>query len=1054
MSLKYRIAIASFLLHLTALSAVFWLALSASLQTTERELHGSEQNVVTLLGGPSRDALLAQQYTELQGLFKTTASDADVDRVLLLERGRVVASSTPSDLGQPWSPGADGAAGRWQSLPLSSPNGRRGTLYVQFSGVPAQNAQRGILQLGLTVAGAAILLSAIAGLLAGAFVTRRLGPIGAASRAIVAGNLGQRVQLNGRDEIAELARGVNDMVCALHQEILVLRESQERFTLAMRATRDGIWDMDLNNRRVLFFNDFKQTLGYEEVEVADTFEGWTALVHPEERERVVIAVQAHARTGEPFQLEFRLRCKDAGYRWILLRGQARLDDRGVPGRMLGSCTDINDRKLVEEELGQVSRRLRLVLDSVGDGISGVDRDGKVTLINAAASRMLGYEAEELIGKHIHELVHHTQPDGTPHPAEQCPACGSFRDGKVHRVADGLFWTKQGHPLPVEYVSTPIQQRGALVGAVIAFRDVTERREAQAALHQEKERALVTLSSIGDGVMTTSVDGLIEYMNPVAEHLTGWKLTEAKGQPLHTVLNILDEATGSPPASPVEIALREGRITGLAQPAVLLRSDGTEFPIVSTAAPIRGHHGDTVGAVLVFHDISLMRRMEQQLSHQAAHDAMTGLLNRREFERRLERALETATDSGKVHAVCYLDLDQFKIVNDTCGHVAGDELLRQLAELLQRQVRKADTLARLGGDEFGVLLEDCPLDRAARIANKLRQAIRAYRFVWQDRTFLLGVSIGLVPIGSETGGLPQVMSAADEACYLAKEKGRNRIHVYEPDDREISLRRGEMQWVARIHEAFERGQLLLYYQPIVPLFDNAPPGAHHEILVRMRDRDTNIFPPMAFIPAAERYDLMPAIDRWVVTNALEAYGCQLREGAKLCLDTCAINLSGVSISDDDFLGFVKDVLKRNEIPVSTISFEITETAAISNLTKASRFIRELKDLGCRFALDDFGSGFSSFAYLKNLPVDYVKIDGSFVRNMVNDPIDRAMVQAINQIGHVLGVKTIAEFVEDDETLEALRSMGVDYAQGYHVAPPRPLSELCYGSRGELGGAQVR
>jgi len=564
----------------------------------------------------------------------------------------------------------------------------------------------------------------------------------------------------------------------------------------------------------------------------------------------------------------------------------------------------------------------------------------------------------------------------------------------------------------------------------------ERDRAEAALYAEKERALVTLQSIGDAVITTDIEGRVEFLNPVAEALTGWSNDEASGRPLQQVFKIISEITRLPVENPVEKALLQNGIVGLANHTVLIRRDGHEVPIEDSAAPIRDRDGHILGVVLVFHDIGEKRKLTHQLSHQATHDALTGLINRSEFERQLEDLLDNAASQHKEHALLYLDLDQFKVVNDTCGHSAGDELLRQLTAQIQAKVRESDTFARLGGDEFGVLLENCPLDQAVRLANVLLDEVGTFRFVWLDKTFAVGVSIGLVAITASSGNSASVLSAADTACYAAKDKGRNRVQVYSPGDIEMAERHGEMHWVARIAKAFEEDRFHLYYQPIVLVQVAAQNKEQHfEILLRMRDENHNLVPPNAFIPAAERYNMMVEIDRWVVRNV---FNWLIANAERPVI--CAINLSGQSVNDDRFLAFLIDQIKGTGVTPRKVCFEITETAAISNLAKASNFIKTVKSLGCSFSLDDFGSGMSSFSYLKNLPVDYLKIDGSFVRDMINDPIDRAMVESINNIGHVMGIQTIAEFVENRAILEKLRAIGVDYAQGYGIAKPCPLADL--------------
>ncbi|MFZ6751009.1 EAL domain-containing protein [Undibacterium sp. Ren11W] len=556
------------------------------------------------------------------------------------------------------------------------------------------------------------------------------------------------------------------------------------------------------------------------------------------------------------------------------------------------------------------------------------------------------------------------------------------------------------------------------------------------LFEEKQRLEVTLNSIGDGVITTDRLGNVTYLNPVAEEKTGWSMADACGQPISKILVLLNEETQQAAPSPIELSLQSGEITGLAHHSAMLSKHGVLYAIEDTTAPMHDSNHNIIGAVLVFHDVSDARRLADEMTYQATHDALTDLVNRSEFERRLEKAIQSTILHGHQHAIAYLDLDQFKIVNDTCGHSAGDELLRQITGLLRLTLRANDTLARLGGDEFGVLLESCPPYFALQIAENLRNVIGDFHFVWDEKTFPISVSIGLVNFGgqgSERLSLSEILSIADSACYTAKDLGRNRIHIYQADDTAMNKRHGEMDWHTRIFRAIEQNRLVLYVQKIAALTDTEPYHEHVEILLRLLDDDGKLIPPMAFIPAAERYGLMPEIDRWVVRTAFAHIGGQSQVGNALF----AINLSGVSLNDEQTLPFIYAQFKFSGVLPENICFEITETAAIANLLNARAFILALKEIGCKFALDDFGSGMSSFAYLKHLPVDFLKIDGCFVKDIVADNVDAAMVTAINNIGHVMGLKTIAEFAENTEILAQLREIGVDFAQGYGVAHPIPM-----------------
>ncbi len=561
------------------------------------------------------------------------------------------------------------------------------------------------------------------------------------------------------------------------------------------------------------------------------------------------------------------------------------------------------------------------------------------------------------------------------------------------------------------------------------------RESERALHEEKERAEVTLHSIGDGVITTDTRGMVRYLNPVAEALTGCALADAVDKSIETLYRVQDQATGSPLANPVRLCLAEDTAVSGVSNAQLVSADGHAYAVEETASPIRDKDGATIGAVLVFHDVTEAREASRKLAYQATHDTLTGLINRREFERQIGDALQGAHREGVEHAFCYMDLDQFKVVNDTCGHTAGDALLIELSTLMRHRVRDLDTLARLGGDEFGILLRNVPIAEARALAEDIRNRVRDYRFLWEGQSFEVGISIGVVPIRADTATVAEIFSNADVACFVAKDKGRNQIHVSNLDDVEQARRHLEMQWSVRIPYALERDRFVLHFQKVLPLDPASGQPPRCELLVRMLDEDGSLILPGRLIPAAERFRHMPEIDRWVIRHALQLIA---RDSAGHGMAAYAINLSGQSMGQEDLLDFVRRELLRSGVRPALVTFEITETAAIRNISHAARFMSELKKMGCQFALDDFGSGLSSFGYLKMLPVDYLKIDGSFVRNMVHDEHDHSIVVAISQIARTLKIACVAEFVEDAPTLRALQAIGVDYGQGYFLHRPEDFA----------------
>lgn len=577
----------------------------------------------------------------------------------------------------------------------------------------------------------------------------------------------------------------------------------------------------------------------------------------------------------------------------------------------------------------------------------------------------------------------------------------------------------------------------LSGIIITYITVSITRSLQAKLYMEKELAEITLHSIGDAIITTDVNGKITQINPVAEELTGYTRKEALNKDFYTVFNIeMDFIAEDQPTELSRVINNLDVVMNANNPKALVNKNSSEYAIEYTLAPIVTEDRQTSGAVVIFRDVTEIRALSSQLKYYASHDSLTGLINRRQFEQHLDSALKSI-QSGvtEQHVVCFLDLDKFKVINDTAGHEAGDEFLKQLSFLLQSLLRRSDILARLGGDEFGILLEDCNIENALSIAEKIRKEIKSFRFVWANNSFEVGASIGIATLDDTTASLTELMRNADTACYISKEEGRNRIHLFDPNDEDILKRQGELQWIQHIKDALENNNLILYCQSIMNIHDSDK--SHCEILLRLLNEKGEAVPPMSFIPAAERYEIMPDIDKWVITNTVEF----IHENSRhLTNHIFTINLSGQSLGKKGFDNFVIDIFTTNNINPQSICFEITETAAISNLTQAIEFMKSLKAIGCHFALDDFGSGLSSFNYLKNMPVDFIKIDGHFILDICSDKTDLAFVEAINRIGHIMGIKTIAEFVENKDVLNKLKDIGVNFAQGYYIDEPRPLT-LC-------------
>lgn len=699
---------------------------------------------------------------------------------------------------------------------------------------------------------------------------------------------------------------------------------------------------------------------------------------------------------------------------LLTRVAAGVDrDRGTPKLFAELGDRIHEAVLVHRDVIVYANRQFA-------NLVGVDR---VELVGRRLADLVPPEYAELVGENIRRRL------AGEHAAERYEIEMIGLQGQVSRLEiTSAMIDYEGHPAllvtGVEIIPTQ---------TVPALRELPG--SAQPAGRTSTHR--LALDSLAEPIITTDTEGHIRYMNPAAERLTGSSAERAHGRTLEEIVGLVDENDRRLLSDPVRQALATGTPVNLSRRALLVsRASGSERSIELSASPIRDEHQELLGAVVLLHDVTELRGLARQMSYQATHDALTGLVNRREFERRLDEAIESGHRGDGHHVLCYLDLDRFKVVNDTSGHLAGDSMLREIAKILRDAVRDSDTVARLGGDEFGMLLIGCPLEKARQIADDVCRAVSDYRFVWKDRIFNVGVSVGLVEISRESGTLEELLAAADSACYVAKKQGSGRVAVYSARDEALARHSGEIQWLQRLQGALKENRFQLYHQPIVPAYGDDGAGPSMELLVRLQDEAGHDVPPSEFVRAAERYRLMGLVDRWVVQTALAALG---RGAIQLPPNrSVSINISGQTLGDMQFLEFVVECLDSTGVMPSQVCFEITESAVVANIDQARRFVGVLHGMGCKFALDDFGSGVGSFSNLKNLPLDYLKIDGSFMRNLARDSVNQAMVTAMIKLARTLNFKVIAEQVEDAAALETARRMGVDYVQGFAVGKPQPLA----------------
>lgn len=676
---------------------------------------------------------------------------------------------------------------------------------------------------------------------------------------------------------------------------------------------------------------------------------------------------------------------------------------------------------------------RELAEQSGDVLAMGSDAGNIAYVSPAVGPILGYAPGELSGRHVLRYVF---------PADAARVRTAWGRAQLAGVRELTLEVrvrhKRGAWLWLEARVRWLVSKTDLPGRWVAsMRDVTERRALEQRLAAQKERAQATLRAIADGVITVDARGCIEYINPAAERITNWPGEVGVGQPVTRVFK--PRGVRQQPPDNASVAGLSAWFHSVSDaPVTVERRDGGEAVVQLSVASVADSDGQPQGLVLTFRDTSQTASLLRELAYRASHDSLTGLFNREEFERQLKGLVTEAQAGGGSHVLAYIDLDQFKLINDTCGHAAGDALLKDVSRALGPLLAYNDVLARLGGDEFGLLLPHCSISDALTTVRTLIGAIGRLRFSWADRQFVLGASVGLAPVVRGTPNADAVMMSADAACYVAKEQGRNRAHVFEISDVDVARRQDEMRWVPRLQTALELGDFQLLAHDIVPSASGVPTGRHLEVLIALPDASGRLTPPGEFLPAAQRYGLMGQIDRWVVRQVVEWLHWRSNTGRQMP-ELVAVNLSGSSLSDIEFRDFVEEHV-RSLRSCGALCFEITESEVITSLTEVGEFMRRVKSLGCSFALDDFGSGLSSFAYLRQLPVDYIKIDGQFVRDCYRDGVNLAMVDSIHRIGRVMGLKTIAESVENEAAYRRMREIGVDYCQGFYFGVPRPLLNL--------------
>lgn len=800
---------------------------------------------------------------------------------------------------------------------------------------------------------------------------------------------------------------------------------------AMEGLGQGLWDWRVQSGTVFYSREYLAILGYEEGEMPQTADAWVTRVHPEDLARAEADLDDHLGGRSPmYRNEHRLRCKDGSYKWVLERGKViEWDDAGRPTRVIGSLGDIHSRKMAELALQDSEQLFREVFDHAPIGLALVAPDLRWLDVNQAFCRILGYDESELLQLRVADLTH---PDDR---ATDERLLGEAMAGRrSHASREKRYVHKLGGIVHAQVDTSLLRDaNGAPRYFISQVQDISERRRYQDALFEEKELAQVTLAGIADAVVRCDTQGRISYVNDAAQRLLGRSAAELLRRPLDEVVQLFGDRNGKRLRSPLAAEAADTPAPAMQ----LLAAGGALRPVECNVAQLKGRNGARLGWIVVLHDLTHTRMLSDQLIYQASHDPLTDLPNRREFEAELAHYLDTARSQGASHCVLYIDLDQFKLVNDTCGHPAGDRLLRGLAAELRSAIPENGLLARLGGDEFAAILPQTSPEDATATSQRIVEVVRDFRFVHEDRSFQIGSSIGISIADAQSASAHQVLSQADTACYVAKRLGRGRVQLYRASDEDVHQAHVDMDRASRIEEALASGRVCLHAQRIVAL-DGTSNAC--EILIRIRGDDGSLALPGDYLAAAERFGLSDRIDRWVVRETLRVLQAYRGRHGTLPFAYASINLSGSSISDEEFGRYLLGLLADSAVPPQSLAFEITETAAFSSFNRARRFVQVLRARGCRILLDDFGSGFTSFDHLRGIDVDGIKVDMAYTRDLLSDPFNRSIVEFICRIGAQLGLQVIAEGVENEAMLDALRVMGAHAAQGHLFHRAQPLREL--------------